>query len=201
MATKFSKFNQFNSFIPMALSFYHGMLIGCVLSDKYDRDWASEFGRFIVERVNTFGFDLDDDSVYFGVIHDGVYNFIVVYADEEDMDASRSITLSTMIQVAKMDVELYTTSEEYYPYNRMITSSVEEKNVLQSMFAVMGWSLFDDNIKQAFRYDPFFHAFEKACLQYNGGRQYAMIPDANTIFEVYKKCLKRWHIPKKEGEA
>ena len=201
MATKFSKFNQFNSFIPMALSFYHGMLIGCVLSDKYNRYWASEFGRFIVERVNTFGFDLDDDSVYFEVIHDGVYNFIVVYADEEDMDASRSITLSNMITVAKLDVELYTTSKEYYPYNRMITSPVEEKNVLQSMFAVMGWSLFDDNIKQAFRYDPFFHAFEKACLQYNGGRQYAMIPDANTIFEVYKKCLKRWHIPEKKGEA
>lgn len=201
MATKFSKFHQFNSFIPMALSFYHGMLIGCVLSDKYNRNWASEFGSFIVERINTFGFDLDDDSVYFEVIHDGVYNFIVVYADEDNMSASRGITLSTMIRVAKMDVELYTTSEEYYPYNRMIPSAVDEKKILQSMFAVMGWELFDDKIKTAFKYDPFYHAFERACLQYNGGRKYTQIPDANTVFEVYKKCLKRWRIPEKEGEA
>lgn len=200
MATMFNKFHQFNSFIPMALSFCRGMVIGCVLSENHKRNWGAEFGTPIIDQIKIYGFNLDDDSTYLDVIIDGMYNFIVIYEDD-DAGVSRFTSLSNMITVAKLDVELYTTSKEYYPFNRMIPSAVDEKKILQTMFAVMGWDLFEGNIKTAFKYDPFYHAFEKACLQYNGGREYAQIPDANTVFEVYKKCLKRWHIPEKEGEA
>lgn len=197
MATKFSKFNQFNSFIPMALSFCRGMVIGCILSDDHNQLFV-KYGREIVNQIHYWGYDLDDASVEeVRLMIDGVYNFIVIIG-ESDGDG----TLSSAINRAKVKVNLYCTDTKYYPYNRIIPSVVDEKKILQSMFAVMGWDLFDISIKTAhFKYDPFYHAFEKACLQYNGGREYAQIPDANTIFEVYKKCLKRWHIPEKEGEA
>ena len=198
MATKFSKFNQFNTFIPLNARFCRGMIIGCILSDAHNQLFTIKYGREIVDQIYYWGYDLDDDISVKEVrlIIDGVYNFIVVIGESDAIG-----TLSSAINSAKLDVNLYCTDTKYYPHNRMINSPVEEKNILQSMFAIMEWTLFDGNIKQAFRYDPFYHAFERACLQYNGGRQYAMIPDANTIFEIYKKCLKRWHIPEKEGEA
>ena len=198
MATKFNKFHQFNSYIPMNLTFNRGMIIGCILSDDHNQLFV-KYGKEIIDQIHYWGYDLDDDTSVKEVrlIIDGVYNFIVVIGESDGTG-----TLSSAINSAKFKVNLYCTDTKYYPYNRMINSPVEEKNILQSMFAVMGWDLFDDSIKTAhFKYDPFYHAFEKACLQYNGGRKYAQIPDANTVFEVYKKCLKRWHIEEKEGEA
>lgn len=200
MATKFSKFNQFNTFIPLHARFCNGMVIGCILSDDHNQLFIVKYSREIIDQIHYWGYDLDDDTSVKEVrlIIDGVYNFIVVIGESDDATG----TLSSAINSAKFDVNLYCTDTKYYPYNRMINSPVEEKNILQSMFAVMEWTLFDVSIKTThFKYDPFYHAFERACLQYNGGRQYAQIPDANTVFEVYKKCLKRWHIPEKEGEA
>ena len=199
MATKFNKFHQFNSYIPMDLSFNRGMIIGCVLSDNQKQDYAANYGKFIEDKLHEY--DYYSENFYLEVVHDGIYNFIVVFCDDEDPGAYRCTPLSNIIEVAKMDVELYQTSESYYPYNRMVTSAVEEKRMLQTMFAIMGWGLFDSPVSIAFSYDPFYQAFERACLQYNGGREYAQIPDAKTVFEVYKKCLKRWHIDEKEGEA
>ena len=198
MATKFNKFHQFNSYIPMNLTFNRGMVIGCVLSYDHNQLFVKH-GKEIIDQIHYWGYDLDDDTSVKEVrlIIDGVYNFIVVIGESDG-----TATLSSAINSAKFKINLYCTDTKYYPYNRMINSPVEEKNILQSMFAVMGWDLFDDSIKTAhFKYDSFYHAFEKACLQYNGGRKYAQIPDANTVFEVAKKCLKRWHIPEKEGEA
>lgn len=200
MATMFNKFHQFNSYIPMNLTFNRGMVLGCVLSDDRKQDYATNYGKFIDDKFREYGYDYEDNS-YLEVIHDGIYNFIVVFCDDEDPDVYRCTSLSNIIEVAKLDVKLYQTNESYYPYNRMVTSAVEEKRMLQTMFAIMGWGLFDSPISIAFKYDPFYQAFERACLQYNGGREYAQIPDAKTVFEVYKKCLKRWGIEEKEGEA
>ena len=178
MATMFNKFHQFNSFIPLNSRFCNGMVIGCILSDDHNQLFV-KYGREIIDQIHYWGYDLDDDTSVKEVrlMIDGVYNFIVVIGES---DATG--TLSSAINSAKFDVNLYCTDTKYYPYNRMI-------------------NLFDSPISIAFSYDPFYQAFERACLQYNGGREYAQIPDAKTVFEVYKKCLKRWHIEEKEGEA
>ena len=199
MATKFSKFNQFNTFIPLNSRFCNGMVIGCILSDDHNQLFAVKYGREIVDQIYYWGYDLDDDTSVKEVrlIIDGVYNFIVVIGRSN----FTNVSLSSAINSAKLDTNLYCTNEYYYPYNRMIVSPVDEKNMLQSMFAIMEWALFDDNVKESFSDDPFYQSFERACLHYNGGKEYAMIPDAKTVFEIYHKCLKRWGIPEKEGEA
>ena len=61
--------------------------------------------------------------------------------------------------------------------------------------------MFTHPIKDAFTNDIFYKAFERACVEYNGGKDYVQIPTAETIFRVYKKCLKRWNVEEEKEEA
>ena len=206
MATKNTNTSAiFNRFYYLNHKFKEGAIVGVVLSEDHSEDNIfADYSEDIVNAIDKYGIRLID--VYsIEIIADGVYNFIVVRydpSDDDDWESFKIIPISIAIRRVKEATRYYAFSpkDAYVAFKRsQFVNTVEEKNFLQQLFSLIGWEMFDHPIKDAFANDMFYKAFERACMEYNEGRSYAQIPNANIIFRVYNKCLNRWNV--KEEEA
>lgn len=201
MATKNTNTSAiFNRFYSLNHKFRDGAIVGVVLSEDHSEDYIlADYSEDIANAINNYGIRLID--VYsIEIITDGVYNFIIVRydpSDDDDWESFKIIPISIAIRRVKEAVQYYAFNpkEAYVAFKRsQFINTVEEKNFLQQLFSLMGWEMFTHPIKDAFANDIFYKAFERACVEYNDGRGYTQIPNAETIFEVYNKCLKRWNV-------
>ena len=205
MATKNTNTSAiFNRFYSLNHKFREGVIVGVVLSEDHSEDnILADYSEDITNAIDKYDIRLID--VYsIEIIADGVYNFIVVRydpSDDDDWESFKIITIGAAIRRVKEVTRYYAFSpkEAYVAFKRsQFVNTVEEKNFLQQLFSLIGWEMFTHPIKDAFTNDIFYKAFERACVEYNGGKDYVQIPNAETIFRVYKKCLKRWNVEEEE---
>ena len=202
--TRNNTYSIFNKFYTLRYKFKDGILIGVILSE--DHSDKSILTRYHYEILNA----MDINNIYIHGMHsvnlyvDGIYNFITVtfkIDDEDKWDDFKSISVNSVIKSAKELLDsIITADKSYEKYGRAyFTSEVEEKNFLQKLFSIMGWEMFDILSAEKFIDDVFYQSFERACLDYNKGREYTQIPDAKTVFKAYHKCLKRWNVVEEEA--
>lgn len=194
-------FNTFNRFYTLDYKFKNGIVLGMVLSEDHsEENLLINHSQEIINAMKCHDIDPDDDY-FINVYVDGMYNFIaciINMSDEDDWEYFKKIpTCKALANIKKRSINY----SSYCRFKRdTFVDTVEEKNFLQKLFSIMGWRMFDYPTNEDFIYDAFYQAFEKACLEYNGGRVYTQIPNAETIFRVYNKCLKRWNVEEEEKE-
>ena len=196
-------FRIFNRFYTLNYKYRNGIVLGVVLSEDHsEENILVNHGQDIIDTMKCLGIGVDDEYSI-GMYVDGIYNIITCImdmSDDDEWEYFKTIPTCKVVETTKSAIKNYAKHNSYCRFRRAaFTDPVEEKNFLQKLFAIMGWRMFDRPMREDFLTDVFYQAFEKACLEYNGGRVFTQIPTAEVIFEVYNKCLERWNVEKEEA--